>query len=630
MPFSTISYPCMAFGSLKPSLLDAGIPCDVRYLLLEFADRIGYEAQETLTDGRYYKALVGDWVFAGLAAEGPGLAPAPDDLSYLTDFFAREYPEHHTASRAMTFLAARAEAQAFLDECVSGIDWGAYAAVGFTTSFQQNMASLALARRVKERFPGILTVFGGANCRGEMGVEMHRRYPFIDAVCLEEGERAFPALVRRHLDGADLAGVPGFVLRRGGETVEPEAANDPVVAMDELPYPDFSDFYEQHARSEVARTHYPPAVLFETSRGCWWGAKHHCTFCGINGAEMAYRSKSQGRAYEELAYLAGRYGRDFVNVDSILDPKYFRDFIPRLAREGPDVTIYYELKANLKPEQMRLLGAAGIRKIQPGIESLDTGILALMRKGCTMLQNVQTLKLAAENGLFVEWNLLYGFPGETPEQYERMARLIPMLVHLQPPALVGRVRADRFSPYHGDPGSFGVTVDPAPAYRYVYPFEDAVVRRLAYHFDIGSAELGAAEEYVRPVKAVCAAWCENLGRRALFSSDEGDRVVVTDERASPGTVLELDGAEAAVYRACGTIVSRARLRDELAHRFPAAAIDRAVDGLVARAILLGSGDEILALPLRQPGFRTARPWDQVRQTPKRPVAESPPALVAVA
>ena len=32
-----------------------------------------------------------------------------------------------------------------------GIDWGAYRIVGFTSTFEQNVSSLALARRIKER-----------------------------------------------------------------------------------------------------------------------------------------------------------------------------------------------------------------------------------------------------------------------------------------------------------------------------------------------------------------------------------------------------------------------------------------------------------------------------------------------
>ncbi len=39
-------------------------------------------------------------------------------------------------------------------------------------------------------------------------------------------------------------------------------------------------------------------VPYETSRGCWWGQKKHCTFCGLNPLGMNYRAKSPERAVE--------------------------------------------------------------------------------------------------------------------------------------------------------------------------------------------------------------------------------------------------------------------------------------------------------------------------------------------
>ena len=41
------------------------------------------------------------------------------------------------------------------------------------------------------------------------------------------------------------------------------------------------------------------ALYLEGSRGCWWGQKHPCSFCGLNGRKNVYRYKSAGRLYEE-------------------------------------------------------------------------------------------------------------------------------------------------------------------------------------------------------------------------------------------------------------------------------------------------------------------------------------------
>ena len=38
-----------------------------------------------------------------------------------------------------------------------------------------------------------------------------------------------------------------------------------------------------------------PQIPLETSRGCWWGMKHHCIFCGLNGKQMAFQDKSPDR-----------------------------------------------------------------------------------------------------------------------------------------------------------------------------------------------------------------------------------------------------------------------------------------------------------------------------------------------
>ena len=73
------------------------------------------------------------------------------------------------------------------------------------------------------------------------------------------------------------------------------------------PYPDHSDFLRDFSAS-AASLHLRPELTMETSRGCWWGQKHHCTFCGLNGKGMRYRSKSSTRAFDEIVHLVGAYG----------------------------------------------------------------------------------------------------------------------------------------------------------------------------------------------------------------------------------------------------------------------------------------------------------------------------------
>ena len=116
--------------------------------------------------------------------------------------------------------------------------------------------------------------------------------------------------------------IPGIVYRANGAPVTTGQAllmRD----MDALPIPDFRDYFADLELSTVAAL-VQPLLLMETARGCWWGAKSHCTFCGLNGGSMAFRSKSAVRALEELAYLVDQWQIDAVEVvDNIPDMKYF-------------------------------------------------------------------------------------------------------------------------------------------------------------------------------------------------------------------------------------------------------------------------------------------------------------------
>lgn len=94
----------------------------------------------------------------------------------------------------------------------------------------------------------------------------------------------------------------------------------------------------------------------------------------------------------------------------------------------------------------------GWRPARPtGIESLSDRLLLHMRKGTTALRNIQLLKWCRQYGIEVDWNLLYGFPGETREDYDRMMELLPAIRFLPPPGACGPLRLDRFSLYFADP-----------------------------------------------------------------------------------------------------------------------------------------------------------------------------------
>ena len=64
MPFVSISTPSIGISILKSVLDGQGIPCDLRYGNLRFAEWVGFETYSVL-DERVSDALfAGDWLFA--------------------------------------------------------------------------------------------------------------------------------------------------------------------------------------------------------------------------------------------------------------------------------------------------------------------------------------------------------------------------------------------------------------------------------------------------------------------------------------------------------------------------------------------------------------------------------------
>src|SRR5262249_30904202 len=268
--------------------------------------------------------------------------------------------------------------------------------------------------------------------------------------------------------------------------------------LDALPYPDFDEYFAnfEFPDSDHAAT---LGITMESSRGCWWGEKHHCVFCGLNGQAMKYRSKSAQRTADEMRYLVETYGVDKIMMsDNIMSNRFFRELLPILTESRAHRDVFFELKANLKKRELAALAAAGIRHLQPGIESLSTKVLGLMDKGSDAFTNLQMLKWSKELGIYVSWNLLAGFPGERPEDYEEMAELILKVPHLQPAIGFVQISVDRFSPFFMYPERYGIQIRPFAAYRYVYPLPDDEIRNLAYFFTHTSSQSDTSESYAVP------------------------------------------------------------------------------------------------------------------------------------
>jgi ribosomal peptide maturation radical SAM protein 1 len=453
--------------------------------------------------------------------------------------------------------------------------------VGATCSFEQITASVALLNRCKEIDPTITTIVGGANCEGDMAEGMLSLGARIDYVAAGESEETFPRFIEW--------------LGRDGSYPERIIHGAPCTTLDRLPRPDYGEYFDQYARY-LAHDEPPSAVPYESSRGCWWGQKHHCTFCGLNGMGIGFRQKAPDVVVDDLTSLLDSYPVTRVNfVDNIMPNGYYTTLLPRLADELPVAsTLFYEQKANITFKKALALKAAHVTAIQPGIESLNSHILRCMDKGAKAYQNVALLRYSRLLGLRLSWNLLGGFPGDRPEDYEQTAELLPHIVHLEPPDSFSFVRFDRFSPYFDEPERYGIAnIRPKPAYFEIFP-EWTDHEKLAYYFD-GDYHSGAFEcpSVIDHIRELTSSWRQRwtLNPKPALAVVHlvADRYVLVDtrdRRASPRFDL-IDAEEAAV------LLFGARLDDRAEH-----------DWAIERHLLVELDDRLIPLATARPVVMT--------------------------
>jgi ribosomal peptide maturation radical SAM protein 1 len=547
MPFASARHPSLQLGLLQAAARRRGFEVETFALNLDLAREIGLDPYERLC--RHRGPMLGDWLFS---VEAFGDAAPDPDGAFLDEHMEELRPHLGADLDADRLLALRREVlPRYLDRLVEGVPWGELALVGFTTTFQQAVPSLALARRIKARHPGVATVLGGAACDAEMGLELLRTAPWVDLVVVGEGDEAFPELLEALSSGRDPAEVPGVAARRGGAISAP--ARRAPVRLDELPVPSYEDWFRRAALLDLlpAGGRREVAVPFEAARGCWWG---RCLFCGVAGERRTFRAKSPGRVLDELEQLASEEGTlRLESVDAVLGPEHARELLGELARRELDYELFWEARAGLSKEDLGRMARAGVRRIQPGIESLSTRTLRLMRKGTTALQNVNLLRWALHSGIDASWNVLWGFPGESAEDYRAQAALMRLLFHLQPPQGGSRIWLERFSPLFVERERFRFrSLAPEGSYRRAWP-AGTDLGRLAYFFD-HQLEDALPDEAFEETQATIAAWISAwaVEPRARLTLRRGGRFIEIEdlrERESPGAYT-FDGPLAAAYLAC--------------------------------------------------------------------------------
>jgi hypothetical protein len=356
-----------------------------------------------------------DYVFASLLFE---------DL-YLQ---SRELFMERLTTLALTledFEELRETARSFIESAFSRISphLSTTKLVGFSCSHYQLSGALLLCAMIKQAYPQVSTVVGGKDCAGAFSGELLSCAPFLDFVATGECEVTILSLLK-HLD-AEKEPLCN-VLHRDESGRIAAAESKPNLSMETLPFPEYHFTDIPVERGDLI-------LPIELGRGCPWGK---CTFCPDESYGVRCQSKSIDHIKGEMDHYQN-ISRDLRNF-IILDPDALKDrgLVIDLSKylQGKGFMFHFaEFRAErMDREVLESLLRFGfwISHFQVGIESFSDRVLKLMDKGVSAMRNVEVMKMVAQLGVPLQFNLFTSYPNMTSEDVEDNLRVMERITHL--------------------------------------------------------------------------------------------------------------------------------------------------------------------------------------------------------
>ncbi|MDR3554313.1 MAG: radical SAM protein [Syntrophobacteraceae bacterium] len=331
--------------------------------------------------------------------------------------------------------------------------------VGISMVFpSQSVQALVLGRMLKQRFPEVHVVLGGAYLSQWVLLMNDARlagvFTCADSVVCGEGEGPFCELLDRVVNGRELQNVsnliyldrPSSAIRRFSTLVYADPAD--------LPPPDYSDL-------DLGAYLTPQPVLpYCISRGCYWG---RCAFCqnryGDHGIRR-YQAVPVEKALAEMSMLADRYGSNHFNFSNdAIDPGYLKRFSQALLDKGLKFIWNTDLRAEkaFTEELCRQMALAGLNCVAIGFESGCQKTLDAMDKGYEVQTVRQVMKNFYDAGIATEAMGIFGFPGETREDGELTVRFIAENVDRISYYVIGLLMVLPGSKLYENPHQYGIS-----------------------------------------------------------------------------------------------------------------------------------------------------------------------------
>lgn len=312
---------------------------------------------------------------------------------------------------------------------------------GITCTTPSFESALTTAKIIKEKKPSATIIIGGPHVTAALEYTMG--FGIFDYGILGEGEETMVELLD-YLSGNSslkLDDIKGVAYNdTNGKPVRTQPR--PFIKnLDKLPFP------ARHLIPPPSAYHPTPASYRKlpqahvmTSRGC----PNQCTFCDRAIFGSGYRERGVENIMVEIDELVSKYGvRDIKFFDDTFTINKERLF--RICDEMKKRKLIWccLTRANLVDYAMlRRMKKSGCYQVLFGIESGDDAMLKLLKKGTTVAQNANAIKLAKKAGLNVRCDFIIGTPGATMES---MKKTIDFAIKMNPDF----AHFNKFTPYPG-------------------------------------------------------------------------------------------------------------------------------------------------------------------------------------
>lgn len=464
--------------------------------------------------------------------------------------------------------------------------------IGASLFYQQFNVTVALFNVIKRKRHEVITVVGGFFCNPPNSRTLVKYAKNIDYVTCGEGDfhiaKSYPLLIQK-----DLKALEQLYPYYDYKGKEPLAVYGKTPDISEIALPEYSDYASQLLENDF-KIHTRLPLIYEASRGCWWG---RCKFCGLNWGHSEFRTKSPERIIREIKALEEKYRPSEIALsDNILS----MDLINSLpdGDQGSDKRyLFAEVKSNLTEEQIRRLKVFGFHSLQPGIESLQDDILKLMDKGVRAIKQVEFIKHCRRYGIEVTYNIMYGFYEEKEEWYEEMVSRFPLIHHLSPPFVGGRMYLAKGSPFTEElmeiaPESVGLYENADAAFPAIPEYLDVVVAK----YD--SPKIEPTGRTHRILQSAILEWKEAFKNNAwlYYEEDERGDILITDTRSvAVSEHHRLSGITKDIFMKAYSTTSIRALHEYYDVRDKAENVDEVISWLIDNKLMLRIGDEVLSL-----------------------------------